>query len=109
MTANPDARSGGLAEVHGFAGGAESHGFVVFAVEDFEMCSGMKAQAFEKFEKLRILFVDGDDFRFVFGTEVGEREGTLLAKFGDSATDRNAVGAGFLVAKAFEQESLNFG
>src|SRR5579885_2177748 len=108
VAADPDARRGGLAEMHAFAGCPQRHGLVVFAVQDFQMRSRVQTQAVEKLKKLRIFFVDGNDFGFFPGAEIGKGNGSLFAQFGDAAAQRDSVRASLFVAEAFEQERFDF-
>ena len=108
-TADPDARSGGLAQVDGFSGGAKSHGFVVLAFFDAEFCAGTQMQAVKEFQKLAVFFVDADDFRGIFRAQFREQHDALFAKLRDSATNRNAMGATASVTEAFQKKGLDFG
>lgn len=99
--ADPDARRGGFAEVNGFSGGTESHRFVIFAFFDAQFRAGSQVQSIQKFQKLAVFFVDADDFRFVFGAEVGKQDGALFAKFGNATANRNAVRATTVITKSF--------
>lgn len=92
----------------GAAGNAESHGFVVFAFEDFDFCRRTKVKAVKKLQKLSVFFVDAEDFAGFVGAKICEKHGALLAQFGDAAAHGDAVGAGFFVAEALDEENFDF-
>src|SRR5713226_4432029 len=60
--ADPDAGSGGFAEVQCAVGGAEGESFIVLAAGDGELGAGVEMQVVEEFQEFTIFFVDADDF-----------------------------------------------
>ena len=108
-TTNPDAGSGGLAEVNSFAGCKQGHRFVVLAFFHCELCTGAKAKTIQKFEKLAVLFIDADDFGLVPRAKLGKRDNTLFAKLRDATANGHAMRATTPVAEALEKKLFDFG
>lgn len=100
-TTDPDAGRGGFAEMDCFSCGVERHGFVVLAFIDADFGSWTQMQSIQKFQELAILFVNTNNFGFVFGTQIGEQDSSLFAKLCDAAANGNAVRATGLVAETF--------
>ncbi len=107
--ADPDAGSGGLAEMHGMAGGTKGEGLVIFAFQDFEFGGGAQMEAVEEFEEAFVLFVDAEDFGAFAGAEFGEENGTVFAQFGDAAAKGHTVGTGFVCGETLHEESFDLG
>lgn len=108
-SADPDAGCGGLAEVNGAARGAQRHGFVILAFLHFDLGAGTQAQFFEEFQKLRVFFVDGDDFRFIAGLKLGKEQCAFFAQLGDAAAERNSVRTALVRGKPFDEQRFHFG
>src|SRR5579862_17412 len=108
-TTDPDAGSGGFAEMDGAACDAEGEGLVVLAFGDDHLSARMKVQAIEKFEELAVFFVHADDFGGFAGVEIGEQDGALFAELGEPTAEGNAVRAGLLACETFQEKRFNFG
>src|SRR5262249_40936519 len=107
--ADPDARGGRFAKVNGFAGDEERHRFVVLAPFDRKSCTRTQAKAGQEFQKLAVLFVDTNNFRFVLGVKLGKRNNSLFAQLRDAAANGDAVWTSAVVAETLEEELLDFG
>ena len=106
--ADPDAAGGRLAEVHGAAGGAEGHGFVVLALQDFDLGGRTKMEVFEKFQETLFLFVDANNFGGIVELQLGEKNRAFFAKLSKSPTQGNSMRTGFVSREALGKESFDF-
>src|SRR5260370_17421143 len=65
-------------------------------------------QPFEKFQKLRLLFVHAKNLARYLGVQIGEQDRTLFAKLRNPPAHRDAVRIAFLVSKPLEQQRFHF-
>src|SRR5258707_5034541 len=65
-------------------------------------------QPFEKFQKLRVLFVHAKNLARFLCAQIGEQDRTLFAKLRNPPAHRDAVRTAFLVSKPFEQQRFHF-
>lgn len=94
--------------MHGVASGTKGHGFVVFALEDFDFGGGAKMQAFEEFQEAFLFFVDTNNFGGVMKLQFGKKDSAFLAELRDSAAEGNSMGTRFVPREALHQEGLDF-
>ena len=95
--------------MHGVAGGAEGHGFVVLAFEDFDFCGGTKMEVFEKIEEAFFLFVDTNNFGGIVELQFRKKHRAFLAKLSESAAQGNPMRTGFVSSETLHEESFDFG
>src|SRR5260370_10433986 len=65
-------------------------------------------QPFEKFQKLRVLFVHAKNLARFLRAQIGEQDRTLFAKLRNPPAHRDAVRTAFLVSKPLEQQRFHF-
>jgi hypothetical protein len=90
-------------------GGAESHGFVVLALEDLDFCGRTEMEIFEKIEETFLLFIDANNFSGIVELQFGKKDGAFLAKLSESAAQGNAMRTGFVSRETLHEESFDFG
>lgn len=94
--------------MHGVAGGAEGHGFVVLALEDFDFRGRTKMEAFEKIKEAFFLFVDANNFGGIVELQFRKKDRAFLAKLSESAAQGNSVRTGFVSGETLHEESFDF-
>src|SRR5690242_18600238 len=108
--ADPDAGGGGFAKVGLMSADRDRSGLVVFAMCDSNAHAGAQFARIEKFQELRIFFVDSQNLHGSPDGHVRKRHSVLRAfQPRQAAAQRHAMRTGTIRAKAAHQQFDHFG
>src|SRR5579864_1813834 len=105
---DPDAGGRGFAKVNGAAHCAQSHRFVVLALDDFYFRCGTQMQSVQEFQELPVFFINAKNFSALIGTQIRKQHRALFTELGDSTAHGNSVRATFLVAETLQEQRFDF-
>ena len=93
----------------GFTSDTQGESFVVATFEDFEFDGGEQVQVLQEVEEAFVFFVDAKKRGGIASAQFREKNAALLAELRDAATERNAVGTGFVSGEPLEEQGFDFG